>query len=89
VKIYNRLWLRPHSSSGRTSRNGQNSCLLTRVWIADSDGLILVCIVLDDAFCQDIEGSSHENVIGWAANDMDLEIQGNVSDSTRNVASKS
>jgi hypothetical protein len=55
----------------------------------DSDGLILVRIVLDDALCQDIEGSSHQNVVGWAVNDMDLEIQGNVSDLTRNVVSKS
>jgi hypothetical protein len=89
VKIYNRLWLRPHSSSGQASRNGWNSCLLTHAWITDSDCLILVCIVLDNALCQDIEGSSHQNVVGWAANDMDLEIQGNVSDLTRDVVSKS
>jgi hypothetical protein len=55
----------------------------------DGDGLILIHIVLDNALCQDIKGSSHQNVVCWAVNDMDLEIQGNVSNSTRNVASKS
>jgi hypothetical protein len=80
---------------GRTGRRPRSA--LRWIWSLscagtlsmDSYGLILVCIVLDDALCQDIEGLSHQNVICWAVNDMDLEIQGNVSNSTRNVASKS
>jgi hypothetical protein len=36
-----------------------------------------------------ITTSPHQNVVGWAANDMDLEIQGNVSDLTRNIVRKS
>ena len=60
--------------------------MTTWVWIEYGNGLILVCIVPNNALSQYIEWSAQKDVIGGATDDMDLDIESHVADLDWNIA---
>ena len=51
------------------------SALSTSVWVHDGDSLILVGIIAYDAFGEDVKWLAKQDLVGWQANDVDLEVE--------------
>lgn len=51
-----------------------------------SDGLILVAVVADDRFCQNVEGAAEKNIISGRANDVNLHVYCKIADEEGYIA---
>ena len=76
---------KPRTSS-RKCRNSYNG---VGVWVFDCNRLILVCKVPDHALGYYIEWLAHQDIICYVLNDVDLEIDSDVSNLERDIPSKS
>lgn len=67
--------------SRASARNGRNSGESTAIWISNGNSLILIGVIADDTFCEDVEGSPKQDVVRWTANDVDLNVKSDFADS--------
>ena len=64
----------------------RNSTLFSWVRIRDSDSLVLVGIIANNAFCEHIKGVAQEYLIRRRANDMYLKVNGNAANGERDIS---
>jgi len=55
-----------------TSRQDRDCSDFSRIRVVDCDSLIFVGVVANNTFSEYVKGSTHENVVGWVANDVNL-----------------
>ena len=58
----------------------------TGVWVIDCDHLILIAVVLDNTLDQYVKWSAQEDVVCCVANDVELNVQCDVSDKDWHIA---